>query len=91
MKTENIDSIVIHCSDTPYMQDVKAADIDKFHKKKGWKMIGYNYVIDLDGTIEAARATGTQPPGLSALLDDPDPIVRDRARRLFAGAPPPVS
>ena len=40
MKTENIDSIVIHCSDTPYMQDVKAADIDKFHKKKGWKMIG---------------------------------------------------
>ena len=55
MKTENIDSIVIHCSDTPYMQDVKAADIDKFHKKKGWKMIGYNYVIDRDGTIEVGR------------------------------------
>lgn len=55
MKESDIDSIVIHCSDTPYGQDVKAADIDRYHKKKGWKMIGYNYVIDLDGTVEVGR------------------------------------
>ena len=41
--------------------------------------------------LVTARATGTHPTDLPTLLDDPDPVVRDRARRLFAGAPPPVS
>ena len=50
-----IDAIVIHCSATRAGQDVRAADIDKWHKERGFKMIGYNYVIDLDGTVEAGR------------------------------------
>ena len=41
--------------------------------------------------LVTARATGIHPTDLPTLLDDPDPVVRDRARRLFAGAPPPVS
>lgn len=53
MKT--IDSIVIHCSATRAGQDVRAADIDKWHKERGFSEIGYNYVIDLDGTVEAGR------------------------------------
>jgi N-acetyl-anhydromuramyl-L-alanine amidase AmpD len=53
MKT--IDSIVIHCTATRAGQDVRAADIDKWHKERGFAMIGYNYVIDLDGTIEVGR------------------------------------
>lgn len=55
MKKEEIDAIMIHVSGTPYMQDVRAKDIDRYHKQKGWKMIGYNYVIDLDGTVEVGR------------------------------------
>lgn len=55
MKTSDIDAIVIHCSATPEGQDVRAADIDKMHRQRGFKMIGYNYVIDLDGTIEEGR------------------------------------
>ena len=55
MKKEDIDAIVIHCSATRAGQDVKAADIDKQHKERGFKMIGYHYVIDLDGTIENGR------------------------------------
>lgn len=55
MKKSDIDSIVIHCSATREGQDVRAADIDKWHKERGFKMIGYNYVIDLDGTIETGR------------------------------------
>lgn len=55
MKPEKIDAIVIHCSATPEGKDVRAKDIDEMHRKKGWKMIGYNYVIDLDGTIETGR------------------------------------
>lgn len=55
MKPENIDAIVIHCSASREGQNVKASDIDKWHKDRGFKMIGYNYVIDLDGTIEEGR------------------------------------
>lgn len=55
MKKENIDSLVIHCSATRAGQDVRAADIDKWHKERGFSRIGYNYVIDLDGTIETGR------------------------------------
>ena len=55
MKKENIDAIVIHCSATREGQDVRASDIDKMHKERGFCMLGYNYVIDLDGRIEAGR------------------------------------
>lgn len=50
-----IDAIVIHCSATRAGQDVRAADIDKWHKERGFAMIGYNYIVDLDGTVEVGR------------------------------------
>ena len=50
-----ITEIILHCSATPEGKNFKAADIDRWHKAKGWKCIGYNYVIDLDGTIEEGR------------------------------------
>lgn len=53
MKT--IDSIVIHCTATKEGQNFRAADIDRWHRQRGWKMIGYNYVIGLDGKIEDGR------------------------------------
>lgn len=55
MKAEDIDSLVIHCSATREGQDVRASDIDKWHKERGFKMIGYHYVIDLDGKVEEGR------------------------------------
>ena len=55
MKREDIDAIVVHCSATRAGQDVKASDIDKWHKERGFKWIGYHFVVDLDGTIEAGR------------------------------------
>lgn len=53
MKT--IDAIVIHCTATRPHQDVHASDIDKWHKERGFAMIGYNYVITLNGTVEVGR------------------------------------
>jgi N-acetylmuramoyl-L-alanine amidase len=53
MRTINL--IVIHCSATKEGKDFKAKDIDKWHKERGFKKIGYHYVIDLDGTIERGR------------------------------------
>ncbi len=55
MKAADIDSIVIHCTASREGQDVRASDIDKMHKERGFAMIGYNYVVDLDGTVEVGR------------------------------------
>ena len=53
MKT--IDSIIIHCSATKAGQDFRAKDIDRMHRARGFNQIGYNFVIDLDGTVENGR------------------------------------
>ena len=50
-----ITEIILHCSATPEGKDYKAADIDRWHRNNGWKCIGYNFVIDIDGTIETGR------------------------------------
>ena len=55
MKPSDIDSIVIHCSATREGQDVRASDIDRWHKERGFNQIGYHFVIDLDGTVENGR------------------------------------
>ena len=51
----NIDAIIIHCSATRSGQDLRAKDIDRIHKARGFKQIGYNFVIDLDGLVENGR------------------------------------
>ena len=50
-----INEIIVHCTATPEGKDFKAKDIDRWHKERGWKKIGYHYVIDLDGKIEKGR------------------------------------
>jgi len=51
----NIKEIIIHCSATREGQHIDAATIDKWHKERGWRMIGYHYVVLLDGIIEYGR------------------------------------
>jgi N-acetylmuramoyl-L-alanine amidase len=48
--------IVIHCSATRGSQNFTAADIRRWHLDKGWKDIGYHYVIRRDGMVEPGRA-----------------------------------
>lgn len=50
--------IVIHCSDSPQGRGDNAATIDRWHKERGFKMIGYHYVILEDGTVEVGRKIG---------------------------------
>lgn len=49
------DLIVVHCSATPAGRDVTAAEIDKWHRERGFAKIGYHYVIRLDGSVEKGR------------------------------------
>lgn len=51
-----INYIVIHCSATPEGYNYRAADIDRWHRERGFKKIGYHFVVDLDGTIENGRS-----------------------------------
>ena len=50
-----IDEIIVHCTATVEGKDYHVADVDKWHKARGWKGIGYHYLITLDGTIEKGR------------------------------------
>lgn len=50
-----INSIIIHCSATAEGKDYTVADIDRWHKSRGWKCIGYHYVIYRDGSVHTGR------------------------------------
>lgn len=47
--------IGIHCTATREGQDINALVVDGWHEAKKWAGIGYHYLIQLDGTIEAGR------------------------------------
>lgn len=64
-----IDKIIIHCSATPEGRDVTVADIDRWHRLRGFRCIGYHYVIYRDGTVAAGRPeeqTGAHCKGQNA-------------------------
>lgn len=53
--SREVTDVVIHCSDTIEGRNFYAHDIDLWHKQRGFRKIGYHFVIDLDGTIEKGR------------------------------------
>lgn len=53
--TRAIDEIIVHCTATPEGRDVSVETIRGWHKGKGWKDIGYHWVVGLDGTIRPGR------------------------------------
>ena len=50
-----INLIIVHCSATPEGKDFTVDDITRWHKARGFKTIGYHYVIYRDGTIHGGR------------------------------------
>lgn len=51
-----INEVIIHCSATPEGKDFTVADIDRWHKQRGFRKIGYHYVVYRDGTYHAGRS-----------------------------------
>ena len=49
-----ISLIVVHCSAVRPWKRSSAADIDGWHKDKGWKGIGYHYVAILQIANQSA-------------------------------------
>lgn len=50
-----INEIIVHCSATPEGRNVTVKDIDTWHRQRGFRCIGYHYVIYLDGSVHTGR------------------------------------
>lgn len=50
-----INEIIVHCSATKEGKDITVHDIDSWHKQRGFRCIGYHYVIYLDGSVHIGR------------------------------------
>jgi N-acetyl-anhydromuramyl-L-alanine amidase AmpD len=51
----DIQKLVVHCAATMPSMDIGAKEIRQWHLDKGWKDIGYHYVIRRDGSNEKGR------------------------------------
>jgi N-acetylmuramoyl-L-alanine amidase len=55
-KRRKTEKIVLHCSATRAIQtNIGVDDIRRWHKEKGWKDVGYHYVIRRNGMLEGGR------------------------------------
>ena len=50
-----IHKIIIHCTATREGDEISVDTIRRWHLARGWSDIGYHYVIDLKGNINAGR------------------------------------
>lgn len=55
----SISLLIIHCSAVRPGQQSSAKDIDLWHRQRGWRMIGYHYVVRRNGTVEKGRTEET--------------------------------
>ena len=61
--------IVVHCTWSKPELDIGAAEIDRWHKRRGWLKIGYHFVIRRDGTIEQGRKLENRGAHVKGLND----------------------
>ena len=50
-----INEIIVHCTATPEGKDFSVADIDRWHRARGFDGIGYHYVVCRDGSVHKGR------------------------------------
>ena len=50
-----IRKIIIHCAATPEGKDYTVGQIDSWHRARGFKGIGYHYVVYRDGSVHTGR------------------------------------
>lgn len=55
LNPEDIEYLVVHCSDSPHGRGDGAPDIHQWHIQKGWDCIGYHRVITETGQVQQGR------------------------------------
>lgn len=53
---QRVHFIVIHCSASPPNAKVNASVIDRWHRERGFRKIGYHWIVNRDGAVEAGRS-----------------------------------
>ena len=48
--------IILHCSAVRPGQQSSSKDIDRWHRARGYKSIGYHFVVRRDGSVETGRS-----------------------------------
>lgn len=50
-----ITELILHCSATAEGKDFSIADITRWHRARGFRTIGYHYVVYRDGSVHKGR------------------------------------
>lgn len=50
-----INKLIIHCTATKASQPVTVEDITRWHRQRGFRTIGYHFLIDINGHIHLGR------------------------------------
>lgn len=50
-----IRKIIVHCTATPEGREVSVEELDRWHRARGFRCIGYHYMVGLDGTVHEGR------------------------------------
>jgi N-acetylmuramoyl-L-alanine amidase len=50
-----ITKIIVHCSASPDSRDIGVKEITEWHIQRGFKTIGYHYIIRRDGLVQRGR------------------------------------
>ena len=70
LTNQNVEFLIVHCSDTENNLSLQAIDIHKMHLNFGWNGIGYHKIILRSGKIENGRPeywVGAHVKGLNNL------------------------
>lgn len=51
----SINEIIVHCTATKEGMHFTVADVDRWHKQRGFAGIGYHYLVYLDGSVHEGR------------------------------------
>lgn len=50
-----INKIILHCSDSDLPEFDNIETIDKWHRLKGWRKVGYQFYVDQNGKVSEGR------------------------------------
>lgn len=55
-----ITEIILHCAATPEGRDYTVAQIDQWHRARGFRGVGYHWVVYRDGSVHPGRPEADQ-------------------------------